>query len=204
MRSLRHSAAALIALALGACPLAGAATFFGPTLYQQFASDSPFNPGSYSYFHLESFEDGLLNTPGLSASGGVAAAPGDLTDSVDADDGVVDGFGTAGRSWYSNQVTTSIAFDFDAGVLGALPTHAGLVWTDVGITAPGGPATGLGLVSFEAFGPGLVSLGTIAPTLLGDGSVTGGTLEDRPTWTNTTTFLPASSASATRGASSGS
>jgi len=48
-------------------------TLLGPTPYLSFV-DSPFNPlqtsGGFAYFHLETFEDGLLNTPGVSANTG--------------------------------------------------------------------------------------------------------------------------------------
>ncbi len=178
MRSstLRCLAAAGLGFAALAAPL-GAATFFGPTPYTSFAGDSPFNVGGLSYFHLENFEDGALNTPGLSAGAGVVAAPSSLTDSVDADDGVIDGSGTGGRSWFSGGLTSTFVFDFDAGVLGGLPTLAGLVWTDVGQMTVGD--VGFSSVVFEAFGPGLVSLGTIGPSSVGDGSVAGQTGEDR-------------------------
>lgn len=43
------------------------AVSIGPSPYLSFA-DSPFNGGSFSYFHLETFEDHLLNTPGVTAS----------------------------------------------------------------------------------------------------------------------------------------
>ena len=113
-----------------------AATLYGPTPYLR-ASDSPFAGGSFSYFHLEDFEDGAMNTPGLSANAGIVLAPGINTDSVDGDDGVVDGFGQNGHSWFSNASTTSFTFTFNAAILGSLPTHAGLVWTDVGATLNG-------------------------------------------------------------------
>jgi len=77
-------------------------TLFGPTPYLS-AADSPFNlSGRGTTFFLEDFEDGLINTPGLNISqvfgGATVNPPGSLTDSVDADDGVIDGSGTAGHS----------------------------------------------------------------------------------------------------------
>ncbi|MBL8178979.1 MAG: PEP-CTERM sorting domain-containing protein [Bryobacterales bacterium] len=153
-----------------------AATLYGPTPYLR-ASDSPFAGGVFSYFHLEDFEDGALNTPGLSANAGIVLAPGVNTDSVDEDDGAVDGFGQNGHSWFSNASTTSFTFTFNAAVLGNLPTHAGLVWTDVGATLNG--IFGLGLVSFEAFDENGASLGGYGPGFHGDGSVAGGASEDR-------------------------
>ena len=53
--------------------------FYGPTPYLQM-SDSPFSALTLSYFYLETFEDGLLNTSGVTsppaaASPGLAASP---------------------------------------------------------------------------------------------------------------------------------
>ena len=131
------------------------------------AADSPFNGSSFSYFFLETFEDALLNTPGVSASGGNAIGWDQYVDSVEG--------GSSGHSWYSNLTETSFTFTFDAAALGALPTHVGLVWTDIGWNAPtpyGGP------VSFEAFGPLGTLLGSIGPYWLGDGMDTGQKVED--------------------------
>src|SRR4051812_2007450 len=170
MRRTHHSCI-IVALLLGILAAVGnanAATYFGPTPYLSVA-DSPFvvTPG----FVLEDFEDGALNIPGVSASSGFVLPPGSITDSVDADDGVIDGSGTSGHSY--NQGTTaggslSLSFFFDAGVLGGLPRHVGLVWTD-----------DLANVSFEAFDSGGSSLGSIGPFSLGDPFATGQTAEDR-------------------------
>jgi len=43
-------------------PYAGADVLV-PSSYFSF-SDSPFASGTYQYFHLEDFEDGIMNTPG--------------------------------------------------------------------------------------------------------------------------------------------
>jgi len=145
----------------------------GPTAYTGFA-DSPFNGVDFSagYFHLEDFEDGQLNVPGVSASAGAPFAPGGITDSVDEDDGAIDGSGTAGNSFFSGSGATGISFTFDEAALGSLPTHAGVVWTD-----------GDGTLSFEAFDGNGDSLGTIGPFseagVVPDGSFAGGTGEDR-------------------------
>lgn len=104
-------------------------------------------------------------------------APGSFTDSVDSDDGVMDGSGLAGSSYFSNGATSTFEFVFDGASLGGLPTHAGLVWTDVGDVLAGSP--GIGLVRFEAFDAVGVSLGDHGPFTLGDGSATGATAEDR-------------------------
>lgn len=150
----------------------------GPSPYLSFA-DSPFNGLAFDYFHLEDFEDGLLNTPGVTpnAPGALVTSPGALTDSVDGDDGLIDGSGSAGRSLLS---TTSNFMEFDFAPLismGGLPTHVGIVWTDVGATGSGNP--GLGDVLFEAYDDNGMLLEPGVTALLGDGLITGGTAEDR-------------------------
>lgn len=88
--------------------------------------------------------------------------PGNYTDSVDGDDGSIDGSGLAGHSWYAYPATGGVTFTF------ALPvTAAGIVWTD-----------GLGDTTFEAFGAGNVSLGTIGPVAIADGTFEGTTVDD--------------------------
>jgi len=166
-----HRSAAILVGVLG-CALgsakAPAQTFLGPTPYLCF-SDSPFNGLSLGYFHLETFEDHLFNVPGVSANqGGVTSvvfgAP--IHDSVDCDDGNIDGSGLLGDSFFG---APDMTFTFDAGALGSLPTHAGIVWTD-----GGGGAT----VIFEAYDAAGHSLGT-ATGQHADGSVNGTTAEDR-------------------------
>ena len=145
-----------------------AQTFTGPTAYLSQA-DSPFAAGiTAGTTALEDFEDGVLSPAGVSMMDGSVTGPGGLTDSVDGDDGVIDGSGTNGRSVFGGSGSTGITFTFDAIVLGSLPTHAGIVWTD-----------GEGTTLFEAFGPGGASLGTIGPSAIADGSITGTTAEDR-------------------------
>jgi hypothetical protein len=112
---------------------------------------------------LEDFEDGNLGF-GIFASGGNVLGPGGATDSVDGDDGAIDGFGTRGHSWFFSAGAAGVTFTFS----GSLPTAAGIVWTD-----------GAGTTTFEAFGPGMVSLGTIGPLAIADGSFGGTTAEDR-------------------------
>jgi hypothetical protein len=107
----------------------------------------------------------------VTPSAGAPFGPGGITDSVDEDDGAVDGSGLAGNSFFSGSGATGISFEFDATVLGSLPSHAGIVWTD-----------GAGTISFEAFDGNGDSLGTIGPFSEAgspDGSFTGGTAEDR-------------------------
>lgn len=170
---------AVLATGMASQAQAAVAMFVTNSPYAQF-SDSPFfgigngNPN----FYLENFEDGLLNTPGVSPLGGfVAAGPSPSLDSVDGDDGVFDGNGNAGHSWYSGGVATSMSFSFDAGVLGQLPTHVGIVWTDVGLV-PNAPE-GFDSIVLRAFDTNGVSLGGILFDNLGDGNVGGGSAEDR-------------------------
>ena len=151
------------------------AMFLGPTPYQSF-SDSPFRGAAFSYFHLEDFEDGGLNTPGVTVSAGIVLHPASLTDSVDGDDGAIDGLGTGGHSWFTAGSISNITFTFSGAALGRLPTHAGIVWTDVGFSALG---IGVDPFTFEAFDATNASLGVIGPFDLGDGSAAGGTDEDR-------------------------
>jgi hypothetical protein len=152
------------------------AQIIGPTPYLAFdntlpgagSAISPFSSLVFSdYFHLETFQDGLLNTPGVSASAGSVFGPTSLADSVDADDGVIDGFGNLGRSFFGNNGVVGITFTFNAGVLGGLPTHAGLVWTD-----------GAGPITFDAFDGLGALIGTVGGTHAGAG-FTGQTDEDR-------------------------
>jgi hypothetical protein len=134
------------------------------------ASDSPFAALSFSYFHLENFEDHLFNVPGVTASAGgvtsVVFGPS-IHDSVDTDDGVLDGSGLAGDDYFSSSGSAGIVFTFSAAVLGALPTHAGLVWTD-----------GAGSTTFEAFDHNGFSMGVVTVNLA-NGSFNGETSEDR-------------------------
>lgn len=151
------------------------AIFYGPTPYLQ-SSDSPFSSVGSSYFYLETFEDGLVNTLGLTVSGGIAIM-GEYVDSVDGDDGVIDGNGSAtGHSLWSNFTETVLTFNFDVDLLGALPTYAGLVWTDFGYNSP---TPYYGPVTLEAFGGSGQSLGSTGPFILGDGMDMGQTAEDR-------------------------
>ena len=114
--------------------------FLGPTPYLSKA-DSPFltdlNAGN---MYLEDFECGVLTVPGVALSDGTIIPPGfeGLIDSVDADDGVIDGSGLGGHSLFTGSGLTGITFTFNQTTLGAFPTKAGLVWTDGGGTATPG------------------------------------------------------------------
>lgn len=175
LRRIICGAALAAATVFGVSNANAAATFHGPSGYLSL-SDSPLDTsGLGSTFFVENFEDGLLNTPGVTASTGFALPAASFTDSVDGDDGVIDGSGNGGRTWYSNNAY-SVTFFFDALVLGSLPVEAGIVWTDVGFSDN---VNGFGKVVFEAFDSLGVSLGTLGPADLGDGVFNGGTDEDR-------------------------
>ncbi len=103
------------------------ADFVGPIPYLS-TSDIPANfYAGGSPTGLEDFEDGKLDF-GITASAGAVTGPGSLTDSVDGDDGNIDGSGTNGRSWFVADMgnMASLTFTFS----GTLPTAAGIVWTD--------------------------------------------------------------------------
>ncbi len=148
--------------------VAHAQALLGPAPYLSQA-DSPFASLITSgVVVLEDFEDNALNVPFVSASAGAPTGPGGLTDSVDADDGTIDGSGTNGRSMFHSPGSAGITFTFDSSAPGGLPTHAGIVWTD-----------GEGTTSFEAFGPGGASLGVVGPVALAHATFLGTTAEDR-------------------------
>jgi hypothetical protein len=162
---MKKSIIALVAV-LAISTAAPAEMWYGPTPYLSFA-DSPFNGLPFMSFSLEDFEDGLLNTPGVTVSGGYLTTTNPsfipYIDSVDGDDGAIDGSGLNGESWFFTTGSTGLTF-----TMNPLPTHVGIVWTD-----------GSGTTTFEAFGPGGASLGTIGPVAIADGTYTGTTAEDR-------------------------
>ncbi len=165
-------AGALCALTGFTGPASAALATFGPTPYLSFA-DSVFAGGSFSYFHLETFEDHLLNTPGVTANAGgvtsVVFGPS-IHDSVDADDGAINGSGLLGDSYFTGNGAAGVRFTFSASVLGSLPTSAGLVWTD------GGGGTS---VTFTVFGENGQQVFTTTQSGFADGSNNGETAEDR-------------------------
>ncbi len=171
MRRFGLCLAALLAVAaLTSQVQATAWTLYGPMPYLQ-TSDSPFIGLGLDYFYLEDFEDFALNTPGVTASAGYSTKPtwpAELTDSVDGDDGVVDGFGTRGNSWFSLDGGTGVTFTFDALTLGSLPTHVGVVWTD-----------GIDPIRFAAYDSSGTLVGQVDATGIADGVYTGTTGEDR-------------------------
>ena len=115
--------------------------YLGPTPYLS-AADSPFVTTAFG-FCLEDFEDGTFDVPGASGNGSVVGVGG-LIDSVDGDDGVIDGSGNAGHSYFTGDGAGGITITFTDGRANGFPTEVGIVWTDGGFSAP---------VTFEAFGP---------------------------------------------------
>ncbi len=158
-------------LAFGNAADAGTMIFDANSPYLS-ASDSPFSDIDFSsYFYLEDFENGISST-GFFAYEGTLRDPGTMTDSVDFDDGVIDGFGQDGYSWAVEGLEgqgAELTIEFQAFSLGQLPTHAGLVWTDGNEDA---------MVTITAFGAGGNTLGTLT-TMLGDGLHDGSTAADR-------------------------
>jgi hypothetical protein len=160
-------------------------TFLGPTPYLS-AADSPFPvDGSNPEFYLEDFEDGLLNTPGifqplLPITHATVIGPNEFTDSVDADDGIIDGSGNSAHSLAANAYTvfptdpprswSDIRFGFDKSTLGYLPNAFGFVWSD-GI-APNE-------IAFELFDEQFQLLARNDFHGLGDPFLSGQTAEDR-------------------------
>jgi hypothetical protein len=153
----------LLAVGLLSGPLVANAALIGPTPYLT-SADSPFLPSTgFTYFYLDDFEDGVLNTPGASASGGGLCMAGatcfggsGLIDSVEN--------GQQGKDLWASG---SISFLFNAAILGALPNAVGIVWTD-----------GAGTINFEAFDASNQSLGILTGSHA-DASFTGGKAEDR-------------------------
>ncbi len=164
IRTLTFIVGAATAAALTAARADASPIFYGPTSYQSF-SDSPFSGSGFSVY-VEDFEDGL-NAPGVSASGG-SVINGPYVDSVEG--------GSEGHSWYSNFVLDQFTFTFDETVLGALPTVAGIVLTDVGWNSL---TPYVANFLFEAFGPDGASLGAIGPYYLGESPDTGQQSDDR-------------------------
>ena len=119
-------------------------------------------------FWCETFEDSLVNVPGLTMTGGSIVGPGGQTDSVDADDGNVDGTGIAGHSYRAN-LNSPITISISTNALLGLPERLAFAWTD-------GPHNS-SLTLTVTTGTGGTFVRTIGP--LGDSTSTGSTAEDR-------------------------
>lgn len=113
--------------------------FYGPTPYLSQA-DSPFDlSGLGMTFWLEDFEDGTLNTPGVSGDLSISPVGLPFTDSVDADDGLIDGDGSGGAARGGGGGCTNAEppycweyakFDFSESLPSGFPRAVGFVWTD--------------------------------------------------------------------------
>lgn len=162
----------LLPAAIAACLAvpAAAGTLFGPSPYLAFAH-SPFAGLGLSNFVLQTFDAGGLEPATVTASGGAWLNFGSLIDSVE-------GGGSVPGSWYSNGLV-AVSFDFApyAARFGNLPSHAAIVWTDVGFRLSDGGIGGPSEVRFLAV-DGLGAIHQIIASL-GDGSVAGETAEDR-------------------------
>lgn len=149
-----------------------ATTSFGPSAYLQHGDTPSEFICENCPLHVEDFEDGMLDGF-LTIDNGVVFPPNGTTgtsqpstDSVDGDDGSVDGSGLNAYSWFSGNGNSSLTIDFAEGV-----KAAGLVFTD-GDSASSN-------VMLEAFDMSGNSLGIINAGDLADGSFYGETAEDR-------------------------
>jgi hypothetical protein len=175
-------------LLLASASLAHAGTvFLGPSPYLS-AADGPFDlSGLGSTFFLEDFEDGELNTLGIEQYGNpanfaIVRPPSTLTDSVDADDGLLDGSGRDGNSLQVTLAATfppltadSLSLEFDVTALGFIPTAFGFVCTD------GTPGSSIRMTVFDE-SRNLVASHYFGDPLfgdLGDQRFDGTTAEDR-------------------------
>ncbi len=175
MKSLRNGML-IAAVAAGSLLTAEQNAQAGVTLYDEtyrsFA-DSPFAPASGSgNFWLEDFEEGL-NIPGVTIDTGYLRNPSSMTDSVDGDDGTIDGWGQNGHSWMvpaAKEGASTVLITFDSQALGGLPTFAGLVWTD------GNPNA---VVTLEALDAGGNVMGQLVTNDLNDFGHNGQAAADR-------------------------
>lgn len=152
-----------IALTVLSSQLYAQTTFFGPTPYLSEADIPALFYDTGAPGALENFEDGVIDF-GLVLEGGFVATGG-FVDSVDIDDGVIDGTGSSTGHSYGTFPGVQITIFFPA----PYPRAAAFVWTDsVG-----------GEVSFEALGPNLNTLGSHGPFALAQPGTSGQTDEDR-------------------------
>jgi hypothetical protein len=145
----------------------------GPLPYLSLA-DSPFTGLDFDgYFYVEDWEDGTLDIPGVTPnSTSLASSVGaGFVDSVDGDDGTIDG--DCVKAPYCDSLfssTGTLEFVFDATALGGLPTHVGAVWTDGSLACN---------AIFAAYDTDGILIDTITATAIGDADNTGATSEDR-------------------------
>lgn len=133
----------------GCLTAANAATLFGPSLYFE-AQDSPFYGGIVDNtgegIFLENFEDGELNTPRVFEPDNVPIIGATVrtfisnpiqgrVNSVDGDDGMIDGQTFAGDTWTTldprtNGISGRMEFEFAPDEHGNLPRYVGIVITE--------------------------------------------------------------------------
>jgi hypothetical protein len=171
---MKSLSASLSVVALLPEPLGIDATLVNPIPYTSFASNS-YVRALFDCFDVEDLEDSSLSASGDPALHGMAPRSAGLPDLVVEDANSILESGASGRTWYFNGVS-SITFTFGAALLGALPTHAGLVWTNLGLA---NVRKGFDSVLFEAFDTMNNSVGLVGPSALGDGLFAGQTVEDR-------------------------
>ena len=170
MTSNMMTRATCVFFLFGILPIANAGTTtFGPSAYLQ-TGDTPdgfFCAECVGW--IEDFELGAADSF-LTLSDGELLGPNQfsglmnsVTDSVDGDDGVVDGFGNGGNSWFVDGSTVTISF---ANTV----KNAGLVFTD-------GDRVSTDII-LEAFDSGGNSLAVINGGDLADDMFTGETAED--------------------------
>ena len=125
-----------LTLLSGAALAGGSTGFVSVAAYRQ-PADSPFISNTLI---IDTFEPGPL-VPGITTFGVTANIGGN---SVDIDDGTLDGNGDAGKSLaigsWGPFTPGSASFTYSSEVLGGLPTQVGLVITDLDLSEPKGPA----------------------------------------------------------------
>lgn len=187
--SMKKSVLSLAAVTIGFALFSPAAhaVNFGPASYVQAAANPADLYGggfSFSSYYLQTFENlpqGQTNNTNINLNSGSTTVSftqsqlastfsgGTFNDSVDGDDGVIDGSGSRGNDLFFSNGAAGITFTFS----GSLPTHAGIVWTD-------GPTKfSNATISFEAFDNLGNSLGIVTSTGNMDLNYLGGTAEDR-------------------------
>jgi hypothetical protein len=171
----------LILLLSFATQVSGEVWFIEPTPYQS-PADSPFDLSNLgTTFFIEDLEDGEID-PRMNTAGLAIRGPGPFTDSVDSDDGVIDGDGRGGHSLESTGFITQLTnplshistVQFNFPLSGPSYNSFGFVWTDVLQSELPIPAIGLDFHVFvDGDAPEVISL---SPTM--DLVNTGETAED--------------------------
>ena len=128
---MENLSTALSVVAVLAEPLGENATLIGPVHYQSFAA-SRFARASFAYFHLEDFENGILDTFNALAPHGMVLQPAGQAAPAEAEDDSTDNSHLSRNTWYADG-DSILTFSFSKELLGELPTDAGLIWTDMGL-----------------------------------------------------------------------